>query len=73
MVGPGYRARRRTAAERQGLPGSEPERAAPAGYDVVDGLRVGGNSRMNGDVSSPQVHTVPTRLIIRGSGELPTG
>lgn len=27
--------------------------------------------RMNGDSSPPTVHTVPTRLILRGSGELP--
>lgn len=27
--------------------------------------------RMNGDQSPPTVHTVPTRLIVRGSGELP--
>jgi LacI family transcriptional regulator len=26
--------------------------------------------RMNGDASPPQVHTIPTRLIVRGSGEL---
>ncbi len=27
--------------------------------------------RMHGDQSPPAVHTVPTRLIVRGSGELP--
>jgi LacI family transcriptional regulator len=27
--------------------------------------------RMSGDSSAPTVHTVPTRLIVRGSGELP--
>ena len=27
--------------------------------------------RMNGDQSPPAIHTVPTRLLVRGSGELP--
>jgi LacI family transcriptional regulator len=27
--------------------------------------------RMNGDVSPPAVYTIPTRLLVRGSGELP--
>jgi LacI family transcriptional regulator len=27
--------------------------------------------RINGDTSPPQVHTVPSRLVVRGSGELP--
>lgn len=28
-------------------------------------------ARMDGDMSPPAIHTVPTRLLIRGSGELP--
>ncbi|XAS76225.1 LacI family DNA-binding transcriptional regulator [Dermatophilaceae bacterium Sec6.4] len=27
--------------------------------------------RINGDISPPSIHTIPTRLIVRGSGELP--
>lgn len=29
--------------------------------------------RLDGDRSPPTVHTVPTRLVVRGSGELPAG
>ena len=28
-------------------------------------------ARLGGDNSPPAVHTIPTRLVIRGSGELP--
>jgi LacI family transcriptional regulator len=28
-------------------------------------------ARMAGDESHPAVHTVPTRLVVRGSGEIP--
>ena len=30
-------------------------------------------ARMNGDTAPAAVHTVPTKLIVRGSGELPVG